>query len=470
MIPGSIKFNYLITLNIGKFYSYKADDGIAILKMNDSIFYTTESSGLQYLPIEDLVSIDKLVIKYPLIYAHMHNHNRIDFFNVLDNELFSIDYRIPRVNNSRLNIKIDDDVIWIYRPNQLAFVKKDEKTTHNIQFRSDQKFQSLLYDQCNVYMLYNKSIEVISKNEIINETPIFDLVAYRNELKEYFELIKYFNIGKQTNIDTAMDNLKHIREAYANTENPEIKASLNALNTRIFNSVDFNTEESYVKCYSNLELPNVQRIECYKKAVFQNVRNGSYNDVLTHRKKFEAFDVSKNSRVAYLNRNIDSISKYLFILDSLKSVEMPKDSFDYLQALNLKLICNTSFYCHEGCGGCDYSLVINRLVSFASNYPNSFLIDNAKLELMNLKGAYEIYPDTSYIRTYRDFIVENPNSDILKDAKLKYLMLLHDYVDHNSSESLMEDFVNGLKEFLSRYPNHDNINYVEMLYKAYKNN
>jgi outer membrane protein assembly factor BamD (BamD/ComL family) len=122
---------------------------------------------------------------------------------------------------------------------------------------------------------------------------------------------------------------------------------------------------------------------------------------------------------------VDSVEVYLAEIDSLTKSNLTEDSLYYFKSLALETICKTLWYCHEGCGGCDFSLVTNKIKSFQSKYPTSNLSDNSMLYLIEMDYLYNDREDKSLIAKimdYENFLKKYPDSDLKPDVQFSIFM------------------------------------------------
>lgn len=109
----------------------------------------------------------------------------------------------------------------------------------------------------------------------------------------------------------------------------------------------------------------------------------------------------------------------------------------------------TRWFCHEGCGGCDLSPVINGLKKFIKKYPESLLADNVKYNLIEMSTWYVTEDEDiqAYNSDYRDFILKYPESDKIADARYNFFTFLHTFSPRNVAEILKTG-----REFVKKHP------------------
>ncbi|MFT4666044.1 MAG: hypothetical protein ACI8YQ_003070 [Polaribacter sp.] len=432
----------------GEFYSIKAKNGTGIYQESGKLFYST-ASDVKELKINNRLGTGTIEIDYPYIYGKGKKY--IDRYNIQTEDLVSFEYRLPKVNNYRPNFRYDDDIIWIFRPGQLYFINTITKESYNFPVHESEQFKSMIYDDCHIYLLYEKRLEVMRKTEFVENCPTFNIVNYLNEFREYKNFIDSIEIRKEENENNVLQKLKSIKERYVDSTHPEILKQIESLNSTAFQRVKYETITDFEKCYKNERLPKEQRIRCFQTVIRKEVLQSNYVKVLKHEEDFKSlFEINELESMSYFQSNIDSIRNYLSYHDSIGIANVSADSLDYYMAKALKKICNTSFFCHEGCGGCDYSLVINSLRKFNVEYPNSLLIDNSELALIEYKYMYEEDSEPQeLIKDFELFKNKFPGSDVLKEADFRILSQLF----YSYNEKTKIGLIGKLDFYINSYPN-----------------
>ena len=438
----------------GKFYSFMAKDGIGIFSENGKLFYSSPL-GIKELRIKNRLSVGNIKIDYPYIYGK--RKDSIDRYDVQTEALVSFEYRLPKVNNYSPNFRYDDGFIWIYRPGQLYFINTATKESYNFPIQEKERFKSIIYDDCHVYLLYEKRLVVMKKSEFIEDCPIFSITDYLTEFQNYEKFVDSTGIRKEQSEYEALLKLKSIKERYANSTHPEILEHIGYLNTNAFQSVKYETLADCQGCYENEDLPKEQRINCYKNLINREVFRSNFIQVLKSKEDFNrVFESSELEELAYFQSNIDSIGAYISFYDRIGQTDISVDSMAYHRAIALNKICNTSFFCHEGCGGCDYGLVIKALKKFNSEYPDSPLRDNSEFALIGYRYAYDEGFGAQELLDFEMFKNKFPDSDLLKEADFRILSNRFYSMDEKNKIGFKEK----LEAYRKSYPNDPRIKEV----------
>jgi len=440
-------------------YSLMAKDGIAVFEKNKELYYAT-LKGRNNIRIGDRYGINMTAIDKPYVYKM--EQNIIDRYNVETDELVSFDYPFPKVHHYRPTFRYDGDIIWICLRGQIYFIDTVTKESHHFPIPRREHFKSMIYDDCNIYLLYEKRLEVKNKSEFIANCPKFSKTEYVAELKGFKNFVDSTKVKIESNEKIALQKLNLIKEKYVNTTHPEILTQLDYLNSSAFYSVKYETSIDLQKCYQNEGIPKVHRIICFQSLLNKEVLQSNFRQVLEYEKDIKnSFGVNtwqNMNGIYYMQSDIDSISAYVTRTDSINKLNTTRDTIDYYKAMALNTVCRTSFYCGEGCGGCDHSLVINALNNFIDKFPYSDLVDNATCELIEYKYMYDTYDNpTEITKDFEMFVSKFPNSDLL--AEVEYRILLHYYysLDAKDKIGLIENFENYINKYPSSSPKVEHI-------------
>lgn len=442
----------------GKFYSFRAKDGIGLFEKDQNLFYSIDKV-VNELNLNYNYQLGYGVeIRYPYIYGR--RENIIDRYNVQKKVSTSFKYRLPRVNDNSPKFRYDGDIIWIHRAGQLYFINTVTNTHHNFPIKSNENFISMSIDDCHIYLLYEKRIEVRPKKEFIDQCLIFNLPDYLAEFQEFENFVDSIKIKKEQRESFVVQKLALIKERYKNVTHPDILKQIERLNTTSFQYVDYKTVPDFQNCYKNEKLPKKHRMRCFQRLIDKEVRDLNFSQIVKHKIDFiSLFELNEIKYLSYILAEIDSIENYLTYNDSIGQVNMSKDSLHYYKAMSLNRIVELSFFCHQGCGGCDYYLHTKALQEFIAAYPNSHLVDNSELVLLDIKYSYDD-GDPDYarerIKDLQSFKNKFPKSDLIVEADFKILQQLFYSEDKKHKIGLIEKFDN----FIKSYPNDNRINEI----------
>lgn len=448
----------------GARYSFEARDGLGLFLEKDSLLYYYNG----YVAKLPLPNARKHDIK---ISGQQYWQSDNDFYYSFEPKTKTInkyEYKLPPVNNYGVNYQIDSRHIWITRPGQVMLIDLVTKQQLDYPIQLDEGHIITIIDKCNTYTLYKNKIVLASKNDFIKKCLPFDFKQYKFNLAQFNAVVDSIGILKDTLAAVALSKLNYLKKTYSDVEHVEIKQKLKALNFRAFQFVTWTFPNGYVECYKDTNLPVDQRKSCLISLVDQYGRLSDFKKVLQLASEFEKnFGNSRIEGGYRFASVIDSTKRYLSKMDSLKKTALSEDSLYYFNALALGTICNTHWYCHEGCGGCDLSLVTDKLKHFSKKFPQSSLCDNAELYLLNANYAYNYAEDESILaqnKKYEKLLKKYPDSDL--NANIRFQI----FINLASMQVLDKREINSsARRFIREFPSDKRIEEVKQQMK-YLNN
>lgn len=435
----------------GKFYTISKNKENLLFQENGKL-YSTLNNSIHEINVTNEFS--RGIIYNDANYVYSKRKGYIDRYEINTGKLDSFKFRLPK-SRFAPNFKFDNDIIWIFRPGQLSFINTSTKSQHLLPLGESTEFKSFEFDNCHVFLLYAKELNAIHKNDFIQNTPTFDIDAYENEIIECKTFIDSTKIQYETDEYVAIQKLKEIQNKYSNSENPEIIELISYLNIGAFQNVNYNSTIKKEACYKNENLPFEQRIYCFNNLITEKARNSEFQEAIKQEKiLLELFNSEKLQSTYYHKTGLDSIKSYLSKINSLSKSKLSQDTLSFYKAMALNTVCETMFFCHEGCGGCDYSLVTNELEKFKTEFPSSRLLDNAEFKLIGYEFMYdENMYSSQKIRRYENFKNNYPNSDLHADAD--YIMIQHILYSENTSAK--NTLNNRIKSFIHNYDGDERI-------------
>ena len=204
---------------------------------------------------------------------------------------------------------------------------------------------------------------------------------------EFNRFLDSLQFGWDTTEAEVLKKLDIIRQRFADDTHPDLPRLLSTAEGSGFNNVHYDTDEENESCCRNKLIPFSVRQNCFWRLLHNVVQQGNYPKAIRLYKEIRpAFD--SISTYNWFDTSIDSLERYLVIRDSINKLPLPPDSLHYIQAHAKRTVVITAFYCHEGCGGCDHTLITDQLRSFIKLYPESALVDNAAFELIEYQYQY----------------------------------------------------------------------------------
>jgi hypothetical protein len=399
-------------VNKGEWNSYKANNGYGLLALKDSLFYLREGiKKIIPLPSKVLENTEIINGKYWQL-----DGNHFYSFDPELNKLEKYNYRLPKVNNHSIKYEIDDRYIWILRSSQVMLISLKDKKQLEFQIKPEENHLATIFDDCNVYSVYKNKVTLASKNDFIKQCIEFDSKKFDLDIKKFDLVIDSIGILKETNSSISLAKLNYLKNRYSNVKNIEIRNKLEEMDLRAFQSNVYEFPKGFIACYTDNLIPIAQRKSCIISLIDHYVRSSEFEKVIKLKKDFIKF--FGKSKEGYSISQIDSVEVYLTKLNKLNKAKISEDSLYYLKALALESICNTQWYCDEGCGGCNFSLVTDKIKSFQLKFPSSMLYDDSELYLIEKEYIYA-WDDESIIamnRAYEKFLKKYPDSDKKSDV------------------------------------------------------
>jgi hypothetical protein len=408
--------------HIGEWYSFKASSGCGLFSKNDSLFYIYEgvAKNLQ-LPYKGVDNTKIIEQKY-----WQSDNNFFYSFDPKSNETQKYGFRLPNVNNYATNYKIDYGYIWIMRPGQMMLISLSDNKLFEYSIKSEEGYIKTIFDECNVYSLYNNKVILTSKEDFIKKCVLFDAKQFDLEIKIFDSIVDSVGILTDTIPSVSLAKLNYLKDRYSNVQNIEVRKKLDEMNVRAFYSNYYKFPDGYISCYKDKSMPMAQRKSCIKSLVDKYGRSSDFNKVVHLKSEFvKYFDKPDRENDYYFISEVDSVEAYLSKIDSFQSANLAEDTLYYFKSLALETICRTHWYCHEGCGGCDFSLVTDKLKSFQTKYPESKLFDNSVLYFININYMYDYGEEESVIaqnKEYEEFLKKYPDSDLKADVQFSVFM------------------------------------------------
>lgn len=391
-----------------------------------------------------------------------NSHRAIIRYDIEKNNLDTFRFTFPLALSKKNPFKFINEktITWISRKDELFFINTLTGEKYNYKFETDEKFISMKVDDCNVYLLFENKFIVKNKEEFILECLPYDGGKYLAQLNEFRKFRNATKISKDTEEVEVLKKLGIIKSKYKNIDHPDIQRELDILKNNAFNLVKYETVAQLEACIKNKRIPVEKRKRCYQNLISKEVRAAHFeNAVQLEKDFFSTVDSNKLSQGYKYYTSIDSVKNYLANVVSLEKLDLPKDSLAFKKAMALQSVCSTPFFCHEGCGGCDFGLVTNALDDFVKNFPNSELRDDAEFDLLGYHYMYgeDIY-DENFYSDYDKFIEEYPNSDLVDDAKFRIADFILQYIEYTQEDKTV--FLKRLSEIAEEFPDSEQTKWI----------
>lgn len=430
----------------GDFFSYKSEKYETLFRKNDSLWlFRNGQPNYLFLPnstIENTKIIDDQ--------AWQENNNVVTQYDLISKKWWTYKLTFPNVNNETLNYSYDAGYIWAQRNDQIMLVDTLKGKHFQYPVTREAGFKNLIYDECNVYIMFKNKLVKKSKLEFIKSCKYFDFNKYNKEIEDY-ELYIYQNFGERdTSLELIKSKFNLVNLKFGNLGNVDINNRIQQFQIGAISSIKFSQNHSYQECYNDKELTWEHQRKCLELLLDKYVLAGDYDKGLLLENEFRAKFDSNGFQLKGLQIKFDSLKRYLIIKDSLSQINMASDSLFYFNAISLETIALTMWYCSEGCGGCDMHLVTDQLKLFLKKFPTSKLSDNAKFYL-EMDGFDYMEGETDIFFGELEVIIlvlkKYPDSEVVTAALNALLESGYPLIDMEEA-----DFENATKRIVNSFP------------------
>lgn len=402
----------------GDWGSYQAKNGLGLFFKDNSLYsiYKGAIKKLE-LPHKNVDATKIINQKYWQSEATCFHS-----FDPVTNELKKYIYKLPAVNEQPMNYEIDSRYIWITRPGQLMVVRLSDNQQFDYPITPGDGYIRTIFDDCNAYILYKNKVMFCSKEDFIKKCTLFDAKQFIQEIHNFKAVVDSLGGFNDTLPSVSLAKLNYLKSRYAGSKNIDITKRLSGMNRSAFWNNIYQFPDGYTACYKDSSMPEEHRISCIKYLIEKHGRLSNFGKVLELKKEYITYfgPLKRVEENFSLNEAIDSVEMYFVNVNRLQKTVSAEDSLYYLKSIALETVVQTHWYCHEGCGGCDYSLVTNRLQRFQTKFPESALVDNCAHYLIHDNYRYD-YGDIELLkaqnRDYEDFLKKFPDSDVTAEVQ-----------------------------------------------------
>jgi hypothetical protein len=401
----------------GALHSLKADNGCGVFGQKDTLFYVYEGFVKKLELPCNAVGCTKIIDQ-----KYWQSDNEFIYsFDPKSNLFKKYSYRLPHVNSYATEFEVDSKYIWIKRQGQVMLISLADNRQFEFQIKPEEGHIETIFDDCNVYSIYENKVVFCSKEDFLKKCELFDAEKFDLDIMQFDLVVDSIGVYNDSIPSSSLEKLNYLKKRYSSVENIEILKKLDNMNTGAFIRNHYKFPDGFISCYKDKSMPIAQRNYCINYLADEYGKLSNFSKII-HLK----YEYTKYFDEAVINRDcpfrivLDSVETYLAKIDSLQATQLTNDSLYYFSSLALETICKTRWYCHEGCGGCSFSLVTDRLKSFKAKYPESDLVDNSEIYLINIKHLYDYEVDESRIAqnmAYESFLIKYPDSDLKTEVK-----------------------------------------------------
>lgn len=435
--------------------SFIAKNSIGVYKYRDWLSYITPDKTGRMISVNSSKINNASIHDRYLFFIQSKTISRFDFEK---DTMITFKYLMPLGGNQHVNVSFDDDLIWLRLPGQVSFLDMQTKDQFIFKDFDDRQIIDFSFDDCYVYLLFEHQLIVYPKSHFINQCERFDKQKYKNELVYYNTFLDSIGLLRAQNIDSVIHKLSVVKTNFERSNNLDVRSKLSGLDRIAFNNLYLETKAELEQCYNSIQIPVYQRASCFKRLIRSEVHSRNFKRVMDIQSEYYNQGAHRiDLQNKYFMTNIDSIKKYIQVTDSLSNLSIAVDTIAYQKALSIESVCLTQFFCHEGCGGCDFTFLFEDLKEFISQYPNSPLVDNAEYLMITRTYAYHHDDlDHQFLIDLESFKNKYPDSEKLVDADFEIISYLF-YINHTTGTKHRDRLV----KFIQDYPSDRRINEVK---------
>jgi len=426
------------------YYLLGTDKGISLLSKGVTLKIKTKGQESRIISNTGFPYSHSYYVDSPYVWLPYNDCN-IHTYDINSAEIRKYWYRLPEVNNYSRSYIVEKDFIWIFRPEQLYFIRTTDGKLFRYPAAASEGFIRLITDQCNIYLLYNNKIKIFDKDSFIHHCSVFDGKAYDDELNRFKHIVDSLRVFYDRNQKSVVRKLKFLSDLSSTTDNYEIKKYYEYLETEAFMSVYKKFPTYYDSCFRNEDLPMAFRLDCIYNMMVKYAREGKVDRVLKMDEHYRKLSGTDRYPAGY-QECMDSVKKFVTFNDSVLKLGLSEDTLRYLSAISYLTICRTSWNVFWPCYDC--SMAFNRLIKFTREFPNSLLADNAEYMLRsscpcNDEGGF----NESDIKFYEQLLVKYPDTDIRADIEYEVFSL---YLGHE--DAYKKEFQAAARKFVKHFP------------------
>jgi hypothetical protein len=321
-------------------------------------------------------------------------------------------------------------------------IRKSCKKKEVLQFFKDKKYLYVLYDDS--FVIYNKKFLTKSKTK-------FPVKEYTEKVNAYHKFIDSLNLKNLKSFAEYKRKSKVLESKFKSFIGEYHLFEHQDLTENIWNSNGFDIE-LYHEILDNQIEYQVLKLN-FNSLSHALCLNGNFHEVnrldSLIEKEYPDIKKEQNLNYSYLS-SISSIKKYFQNLDSLEQNISDVDSLKFLKILEMKRICSSSWFCSEGCGGCNFQLVLDELEDFKTTNTNEYLLDDIEYELLQIKYQYE-EEQNGIAKAYELFIARFPESSRILEVSTS-LLSIYSYDDYNAIKDKKEKGTKLLQKIKHQFP------------------
>lgn len=350
----------------------------------------------------------------------------------------------------------DDRKYWILSGSIFSFDRKTEQFYQYPQFVNGRAPKQYFQDDRHLYLLYDDVLAVFSKAFLEANKIAFNAEFWAAQKSEYHEFVAAGKNDLSRNV-SAERFLALVGDTEAKFS--DIISWYGAQDHRY--ACDYFSEAHFRKDFTRAILAHrvdsltlrvnwycLTRFLAHQGELSSLVRLEQYRQKNTYQHL-----LSDHIYHHQYTSTIDSTKLYFDELRQLERQITDPDSLELLKILALERVCKSGMFCHEGCGGCDFSLIDRQLSGFLKKHPDAPFTSEAAYHQIRLRNAYNHERFTDFVADYELFLKQHSNSPRVFDVVRSLLPAYIYYEDFNVKNKRQK--AKNLMDFTrQRYPDY----------------
>jgi hypothetical protein len=372
-------------------------------------------------------------------------------YNLSTKEESDINITLPKCN---FNLISKDQKGWWILDRNVYYIDATNKSIAVSSIAFDVSVEDFFQDEKYFYLKFRDKFKIVNKAYLKNKLSTFDhlsyTVLYNNYEQDLSNLLSY-------SFDDVSEHHKKI-DSFISIHKQYIEMS--------------GSERHYENCYQcidNLNYRNsfIQKLKENKldikflnnnisNVLFSTIHDGYFENALILDSIMSVRDlkVNDNYNDNMIKNSLDSIRSYFQKVRLVEQSGLDKDTIDLLKVLAINNVCRSGIFCHEGCGGCDVSLVTKQLKRYINSHRK--YKDIASYLILENENAYAEEYFKEDILTYEKFIKKYPKSSYVIHAIYNIINILRNVEETKNDEQLKNKLLQYINQLENNYaPNSD---------------
>ncbi len=318
-----------------------------------------------------------------------------------------------------------------------------------------------LQDDLLLVFLEDKILKYSVSNLLENKVEL-NVFTYQDQKNNYEKEVSNMMAQKYLDFSEYLNQVKFIGKLYK--KEIEELGLTNHLQISVENLNSENFQNGFIRFLMEDRLDTTFLSNNLSNILDRLIRNGKFDLCIKIDGYVQAYYPTLRHKIdGRIPYTLDSIRSYQLYVASLYDKNYKQDTLELLKILGLNKVCHSGVFCHEGCGGCDYSLMVSGLKSYKTKFRN--YKDIVDYHLLNLEYSYpgEEFNENDRLK-YKKFIDKYPTSKYTISALLwlvEYDRNLYQNFDDLTVKNRLLKNINDLISKSTNFDEYENIKYLQ---------